>query len=161
KELSRCGISVENPIRQRRSAMNISGNSVGIDYHDGQVQVSVLASGGEQLGNRRLANDTSEVISFISRFGEVKEVALAARNGAGSFADQVAWRGNYRVRVGYAAKPRLLRDDCPARQNGVYRPTSRSSAKMVRHRPPEQRWALVEALFPPPTRTGRSRRPWR
>jgi transposase len=81
--------------------MNISGNSVGIDYHEERVQVSILDSTGRQLGNRSLVNEVEEVARYVASFGAIKGVALEACNGAASFADELSLKGGCPVRLAH------------------------------------------------------------
>ena len=50
----------------------VTGNSIGIDYHSKIIQVSVLDSLGNKLGNRKCGNDVGEVIQYAEKLGPVR-----------------------------------------------------------------------------------------
>src|SRR3990167_2388819 len=68
---------------------NISGNSVGIDYHDRSLRVHVMDSKGGTYGERRCRNEIGEVIKFVSRFGAVSSVAVEACTGSAEFGSEL------------------------------------------------------------------------
>lgn len=66
---------------------------VGLDYHKDSVQVCVLSPQGEQLGNRRCANDVLAVMRFAERHGMVKRTAIESCPGAADFAEELVQNG--------------------------------------------------------------------
>lgn len=81
--------------------MNVSGNTVGIDYHAEIVQVCVLDSSGKQLGNRKCNNDVCEIFEFASSLGPVKRVAVEACNGSANFADSLKSVSGWEVELAH------------------------------------------------------------
>ena len=81
--------------------MNVSGNTVGIDYHAEIVQVCVLDSSGKQLGNRKCRNDVCEIFEFASSLGPVKRVAVEACNGSANFADSLKSISGWEVELAH------------------------------------------------------------
>ena len=89
--------------------MNVSQMSVGIDYHQSSVRVTVLGPGGERQGSRDLGNSVESVIDFVSTFGTVKGVALEACTGSAHFADELRSKSGWNVELchpGYVQRMR-------------------------------------------------------
>ena len=89
--------------------MDISGNSVGIDYHQSELRVCVLNENGEQLADRRCGNSTAEVIDAVSRHGVVKSVAIEACTGSANFADELKSCSDWNVRLCHPGYVRRMR----------------------------------------------------
>jgi transposase len=87
--------------------MLLSENSVGIDYHDGGIQICVLSPSGDSLGNSQCENDIDEAISYISRFGKVGAVAIEACTGSANFATKLREKTGWNTKLchpGYARR---------------------------------------------------------
>ena len=63
----------------------LSGNVVGIDYHEKSLRLCVMSPAGKVLTNRSCANDVGEVIEIVNRFGQVRRVSAEACNGSTEF----------------------------------------------------------------------------
>jgi transposase len=93
--------------------MSVSGNFVGIDYHQEFLYVSVLSGNGEVLGNRKVSNSVEKVEEYVSRFGSVSKVALEASTGSANFADEFYLKTGVPVRQchpGYVNRMKLNPD---------------------------------------------------
>ena len=66
--------------------MSIVKLSVGLDYHQDQVQVCVLDENGKVLMNRSLTNYAKAIHSAVENYGEVTAVAIEACYGAANLA---------------------------------------------------------------------------
>lgn len=55
---------------------------VGLDYHQGSVQVCVLDRAGQQLANRRCVNDWERVAAVVRPHGQTVWAAIEACTGA-------------------------------------------------------------------------------
>lgn len=66
---------------------------VGLDYHKDSIQVCVVNSNGDVLGNRRLANDVVAVIRYAEAFGQVARAAIESCSGAANFAEELVQDG--------------------------------------------------------------------
>lgn len=66
---------------------------VGLDYHKDSIQVCVLNSMGEVLGNRRVVNDAVAVIRYAEGFGQVARAAIESCPGAADFAEELVQDG--------------------------------------------------------------------
>ena len=68
---------------------------VGLDYHEDVIQVCVLDTSGEVLGERRLPNDHRRVATFVERFGKQAHVAVEVCTGSSALAavlvNEVGW----------------------------------------------------------------------
>lgn len=87
--------------------MNITGNTIGIDYHAETVQVCVLDPKGKQLGNKKCRNDVPEIAEFIKSYGTVNQVAVEACNGSANFADALKSLTSWKVELchpGYVSR---------------------------------------------------------
>lgn len=65
---------------------------IGLDYHDSSIQVCVLNSEGEVLGNRSVLNDLSAVAEYVERVAEgrpLRRGAVEACCGAANLAEQL------------------------------------------------------------------------
>ena len=69
--------------------MCISKLSVGLDYHQDQVQVCVLDEQGKVLMNRSLSNHAQAIHGAVAQYGEVTAVAIEACCGAANLADEL------------------------------------------------------------------------
>lgn len=70
---------------------------VGLDYHQGGVQVCVLDREGKQLVNKEVANDAGKIMAVAKARGKVKAVAVEACCGAANLADELTalgWKVN-------------------------------------------------------------------
>lgn len=91
----------------------ISGNTLGVDYHDRVLQVCVMTEQGEVLTNRRIVNEFSEVEQVIARFSPVKSVVAEACVGSAEFLDELRRRKAVAVKLchpGYANRMRYNPD---------------------------------------------------
>jgi transposase len=89
--------------------MSVSQMSVGIDYHQSSVRVTVLGSDGKRYGSRDLSNSVESVIDFVSPYGAVKGVALEACTGSAHFADELRTKSGWNVELchpGYVQRMR-------------------------------------------------------
>lgn len=66
---------------------------VGLDYHKDSVQVCVLDSEGNQLGNRRCVNDVFAVVQFAEERGIVQRAAIESCPGAADLAEELVQYG--------------------------------------------------------------------
>ena len=88
---------------------NITGNSVGIDYHTESVQVQVMGADGTVAGRRRCRNSISEVREFVVRYGDVCGVAIEACTGSAVFAEELRKATQWKVSLchpGYVQRMR-------------------------------------------------------
>jgi hypothetical protein len=58
--------------------MSVSNVSVGIDYHQASVRMTVLGPEGSRYGSLDLSISVQSVIEYVSGYGTVKGVALEA-----------------------------------------------------------------------------------
>jgi transposase len=89
--------------------MRIAGNSVGIDYHSGSIQVHVMDEVGKKLGSKRLESSVERVIEYASKFGRVKGVAIEACTGSAVFAEALKEESGWGVKLchpGYVQRMR-------------------------------------------------------
>lgn len=85
----------------------IQGNAVGLDYHQHSVQVSVLNSAGQELGNRACANQWQAIRDFAAGFGHVARAAIESCAGAADLAEELADHAGWSVDLahpGYVAR---------------------------------------------------------
>ena len=66
---------------------------VGLDYHKDSIQVCVVNSKGNVLGNRRVANDVIAVTGYAEGFGQVDRAAIESCSGAADFAGELVQNG--------------------------------------------------------------------
>lgn len=81
--------------------------SVGLDYHQGSVQVCVLDSSGKVLGNRSCENDVQAIRSMVELRGRPVSAALEACCGAADLADELSQLPDWSVSLahpGYVAR---------------------------------------------------------
>lgn len=90
--------------------MTIAGNSVGIDYHNAGLQVSVVSPGGQRLANRAVANDVGQVAEYIKRYGMVGSVALEACTGSAEFADELSQATGWRTKLCHPGYVRRMKN---------------------------------------------------
>lgn len=69
--------------------MNLAGMSVGVDYHQDSLRVTMLSEDGAVLGSRSVANDVDRLVGVVSRFGKIKGIALEACTGSANFAEEL------------------------------------------------------------------------
>lgn len=87
--------------------MSIEGNSVGIDYHDKELQVCIKAPSGEVLFNNSVVNDVGRVVSIMEKYSPIESVAAESCTGSANFLDELSRVGKYRVKLchpGYAKR---------------------------------------------------------
>jgi transposase len=82
--------NINEYIKKGGAVENISGNIVGVDYHDKNLQVCVMSQSGEVLVNRSCNNNTGEVIGLVSKYGNVKSVCAEACNGSVEFLEELS-----------------------------------------------------------------------
>jgi transposase len=80
---------------------------VGLDYHDGSVQVSVIDASGEQLANRSYANNWAVIADAANKHGRVRRAAIECCSGAANLTQELAARAGWSVDMahpGYVAR---------------------------------------------------------
>jgi transposase len=80
---------------------------VGLDYHDGEVQVCVLDQEGKALWNRGVPNEAPRIAAAVSRHGSVASAGIEACCGAAHLADELATRHQWPIHLahpGYVAR---------------------------------------------------------
>jgi len=70
---------------------------VGLDYHQGSVQVCVENQGGEVLLNRRCRNDWSAIAVAVERCGRVGRAAIESCCGAADLAEELVHQAGWSV----------------------------------------------------------------
>lgn len=86
---------------------------VGLDYHQGSIQVCVLDRDGQQLANRGLVNDARAVAEFVRRHGHAVRVAVEACCGAADLAEELCVSQQLPVELahpGYVARMKRSAD---------------------------------------------------
>ena len=68
----------------------ISGNYVGVDYHDARLQICIVSSEGKILANRSCRNDIGDCIKLIRQYGEVQRVCAEACSGSVEFLEELS-----------------------------------------------------------------------
>ena len=81
--------------------MDRSGVFVGLDYHQGSVQVCVMDREGQELMNRACANDWMQIVQQVGRLGSVQDVAMEACAGTSALADQLVQRAGWSVSLAH------------------------------------------------------------
>lgn len=87
--------------------MSVSGNSVGIDYHEKALQVCITATSGEVLLNRSVSNDVERIANILEKYSPISSVAAEACTGSANFLDELHKRTGYPVKLchpGYAKR---------------------------------------------------------
>lgn len=74
---------------------------VGLDYHQGSIQVCVLNKKGIVLCNRRCRNEVQEVLEVVQSFGSVAGVAVESCSGAACFVDSLVGVSGWRVELAH------------------------------------------------------------
>jgi len=92
-------------------------NFIGLDYHMGSIQVSVMDRRGRELANRRCANDWHAVVETAQRHGPVARAAIESCVGAANLAEQLVSCAGWSVDLahpGYVARMKQTPDksDC-------------------------------------------------
>jgi transposase len=77
--------------------MNTVACFVGLDYHQGAVQVCVLDADGRQLLNRSCPNDWRRIAGAVEPVGAVRRAAVEACCGAADLAEELAARAGWHV----------------------------------------------------------------
>lgn len=70
---------------------------VGLDYHQKFVQVCVLDSEGEVLGNRRCDNHWCRIADYANGFGRVRRAAIEACCGSADLADELVEEAGWSI----------------------------------------------------------------
>jgi len=86
---------------------------VGLDYHQGSVQVCVLDQGGAVLMNRSCPNELGAVVAAAERCGRVVRAAVESCSGAADFAEAIVSEAGWSVDLchpGYANRMRSSPD---------------------------------------------------
>lgn len=86
---------------------------VGLDYHQGSIQVCAMDANGKVLGNRRCSNDVNEVVKYIQQRGTPQSIAIESCAGAAEFADELRGTTAWAVKLahpGYVNRMKLNRD---------------------------------------------------
>lgn len=66
---------------------------IGLDYHKDSIQLCVVNSRGDVLGNRRVADDVVAVTGYAGRFGQVDRVAIESCPEASDSAEELVQNG--------------------------------------------------------------------
>lgn len=69
--------------------MRIVALFVGLDYHQGEVQVCVMDGSGRVLFNGKLANDARLIARRVARYGRVKAASIESCSGAANLAQEL------------------------------------------------------------------------
>lgn len=91
--------------------VTIAGNSVGIDYHNVELQVSVQGPEGVRLSNRGIGNDVLLLAEHVKRYGAVGSVALEACTGSAEFADELARLTGWKVKLCHPGYVRRMKSN--------------------------------------------------
>lgn len=89
--------------------MSVAGLSVGIDYHQSSLRVTVLGPDGRRYGSRDVGNSVESVMEYVSGHGAVKGVAIEACTGSANFADELRAKSGWVVELchpGYVQRMR-------------------------------------------------------
>lgn len=89
--------------------MSILKIFVGLDYHQDSIRVCVMNAEGRQLFNRDLPNSVEAVGEKIFEFGFPEAVAIEACCGSADFAERLAERYNWNVRLAHPGYVRRLK----------------------------------------------------
>jgi transposase len=89
--------------------MSILMVSVGLDYHQDFIRLSVLDPQGRQLFNRDCPNCVEAVGEKVLEFGWPQAIAIEACCGAADFAERLAQRYNWNVRLAHPGYVRRLK----------------------------------------------------
>lgn len=81
--------------------MSIVETFVGLDYHQGGVQVCILNSEGKTLLNRKVDNHEDTIIRVVRRHGEPVGVAVEACCGAANLADRIHGQTGWSVSLAH------------------------------------------------------------
>lgn len=84
---------------------------VGLDYHRVSVQVCVMNSRGEVLGNRRCENDWKAIRRFAESFGRVAGAALESCSGAAELAEELVERAGWSVDLAHPGYVNRMRQN--------------------------------------------------
>lgn len=74
---------------------------VGLDYHQDSVQVCVLNQAGEQLCNRAVKNELSDIEQTMTRHGTPKRIAIEACCGAANLAEELVTKRNMPMQLAH------------------------------------------------------------
>lgn len=77
----------------------MTGNSVGIDYHQRQLQICITDSSGKRVLNRVCRNDTIEVARILERHAPISSVVAEACTGSAAFLDSLKSDSGYAVKL--------------------------------------------------------------
>jgi transposase len=80
---------------------------VGLDYHQGSVQVCVMDAGGSVLVNRRCADSWKAIHALVRPYGRRVRAAIEACSGAAELAEELVSRAGWSVDLahpGYVAR---------------------------------------------------------
>ena len=77
--------------------MRVTGLSVGIDYHQASLRVTILGADGKGYGSRDVSNSVESVMEYVLSHGLVKGVAIEACNGSAHFADELRRKSGWLV----------------------------------------------------------------
>ncbi|MFQ5896571.1 MAG: IS110 family transposase [Nitrospinota bacterium] len=86
---------------------------VGLDYHQGSVQVCVMDEEGRVVANRKCVNHWRAISRAVARHGEQVHAALEACAGAAELAEELTGRAGWSVALahpGYVARMRQSPD---------------------------------------------------
>lgn len=80
---------------------------VGLDYHQGLVQVCVLNAAGKVLANTKAPDSAAAIDAIVSRHGQVSGAGVEACCGAANLADELSQRFQWPISLchpGYASR---------------------------------------------------------
>ncbi len=93
----------------KRSKNMLSENSVGIDYHEKNLQVCIISPEGKVLSNKQIKNSVEVAKQVISQYGENACVVAEACNGSSKFLDELGAATGWKTKLchpGYAQRMR-------------------------------------------------------
>ena len=73
---------------------------VGLDYSTDLVQVCVMDTSGDVLGNKGCPNSAAQICAFAEKFGTVQGAAIEACTGAANLADELVLKAGWSVDLG-------------------------------------------------------------
>ena len=82
---------------------------VGLDYHDGGVQVCVLDPSGRVLANGPCANDAAALAEFVARHGDQVFAAVEACTGSADLADELVGHFGWSVDLAHPGYVRRMK----------------------------------------------------
>lgn len=87
----------------------LTENSVGIDYHEKNLQICIISPEGKVLSNKQVKNSVEVARHVISQYGEKACVVAEACNGSSKFLDELGAATGWKTKLchpGYAQRMR-------------------------------------------------------